>query len=467
MKKALLVGTLVLLMTGLALGQAWMLGPSSTGQFRYWRFDGEYYPPTGKAYFLGGRLDDGASTGGRIWSFDPVTGLFADEQVDMETPISNYNVCLLNDPTGPDSLALYTVGGRNSAGGYTNALQVYYPISGLAMSLTSDPWRGTIGGKVVMPAQGQVTCNNKLYVFGGLNLTAPAPYNYDSTWVYDPSQPSGSRWQNITTARLSQARGYIAPAVVDGKIYAIGGSYSTSGTTLINSNRVERFDPANPGAGWVRMADFPDTCSEAQAFGFDTGSPYGLGGHIIVAPRGVWPNPIFPECYDYNVAANTWGSFPSVNESRRAHAAFFVPGTGGSNGIPGMWIFGGRKQGVPPETMIAYSTEYYQLNYSAVEEQGGFRIVKKTELQQPAPNPFMGKTVLRYSLAKSGPVSLAIFGITGQKVRTLVSENASAGTHEVAWDGRDDFGKAVGAGVYFARFAAEKVHSTERITVLR
>jgi len=116
---------------------------------------------------------------------------------------------------------------------------------------------------------------------------------------------------------------------------------------------------------------------------------------------------------------------------------------------------------------VLSSTEYYQLTYSAVEEQGGVRLVKLTELQAPRPNPFAGRTVLRYSLAKSGPVSLAIYGITGKKVRTLVSENASAGTHEVAWDGRDEYGKAVGAGVYFARFAAEKVHSTERITVLR
>jgi hypothetical protein len=463
MKKALLLGTLMLLMAGLAFAQAWTLGPNSVSQVRYTRTGGEYYPPTGKAYFLGGRQSDN-TTSGEIWSFDPVTRTFTDEGIAMELPISNFNVSLLNDPTGPDSLALYVATGRLGSGTLTAALQVFYPVSGLAMSLTSDPFPGRIGGAIFFAGQGQVACNNKLYVFGGYVTTA-APYHTDSTWVYDPARPAGSRWSVIPTAILTEPRAYITPAVVDGKVYAIGGSVSTNGAVpLRNTKYLERFDPANPGAGWVRMADVPDTTSESHAFGFNTGSPYGLGGHIILAPQGCWPGKI-EACWNYNVATNSWSSFAALNVARRSHAGFFVPGTGGSNGIPGMWVWGGYGNG--GDTNVLGSTEYYQLTYNGVEEQGGVRLEKLTGLQAPVPNPFSGRTVLRYSLAKSGPVSLAIYGITGQKVRTLVSEDASAGTHEVAWDGRDDFGKAVGAGVYFARFAAEKVQSTERITVLR
>jgi len=458
MRKALLFSVLVLLLAGPCFAQ-WSYGP--TTPFSYVRLGGEYFPRTGRAYFLGGRVGTG-TTSGEIWSFLPDSGTFRDEVVAMDNPVSNYSVDLLSDPTAVDTFGLYVVGGRSVSGTPIADLQAYYPVSQMAATITTDPFPGTSGGHVFMPAQGTAVVNNKLYVFGGFQVQG-TPYNSDSTYVYDPSLPAGSRWSVIPSAILSQARGYISNAVVDGKIYAIGGSYSTDGVYLHNTNIVECFDPANPGAGWVLMANLPDTSSESHAFGFDTGSPYGLGGHIILAPQAGWPTPN-ATCYDYDVAANTWTTFASVNEARRSQAAFFVPGTANSGGIPGMWIVGGRETADSPG---ATSSEYYQLTYTGVEEKGGVRLVKNTGLQAPAPNPFSGRTVLRYSLAKSGPASLVIYGITGQKVRTLVSESASEGTHEVAWDGRDDFGKPVGAGVYFARFAAGNVNTTQRIAVLR
>lgn len=457
MKKALLLGVLVLLAVGSVFAQ-WTLGPSSASVFTLWRFDGEYYPPTGMIYFLGGRNGDG-TTNGEIYCFDPVADTFGDMGLTMEQPISNYNCNMLKDLTGPDSLALYTVGGRLADGTETPAIQAYYPISGLAMSLSSDPFPGRWQGQIFFPAQGQIALDNKLYVFGGYE-TATAPYNTDSTYVYDPSLPAGSRWSNITTAILHKNRGYITSAVADGKIYAIGGDSVVSSTSLHNTKIVERFDPAHPDSGWVRMADLPDTLSESQAFGFDTNSHYALAGHIIVAPRGCWPDP-FTTCYDYNIATNTWSTFASVDSARRDHAGVFVPdSTGGT-----MWLFDGRKYTVAGDTATA-STEYYHVALG-VAEQKGVRQEIRTALQAPAPNPFNSRTVLRYSLAKSCPVSLVIYSITGQKVRTLVSGQGSAGTSEVAWDSRDNYGKPVGAGVYFVRFEAGGVQSTQRVTVLR
>ena len=75
-----------------------------------------------------------------------------------------------------------------------------------------------------------------------------------------------------------------------------------------------------------------------------------------------------------------------------------------------------------------------------------------TELIGNYPNPFNPSTNIKFSLKTDSKVSLMIYNIRGQKVRTLVNDNLQAGHHSVVWDGRDDSGKNVSSGVYFNGF---------------
>ena len=67
------------------------------------------------------------------------------------------------------------------------------------------------------------------------------------------------------------------------------------------------------------------------------------------------------------------------------------------------------------------------------------------------PNPFNPSTTLRFTLAYDANVDLSVFDTLGQRVRTLETGSLRAGTHSVSWDGRDDGGRGVASGVYFAR----------------
>jgi len=58
------------------------------------------------------------------------------------------------------------------------------------------------------------------------------------------------------------------------------------------------------------------------------------------------------------------------------------------------------------------------------------------ELSQNYPNPFNPTTRIDYGLAVSGRVSLKIFNVRGQLVRTIVDQMQTAGRYTVAWDGR-------------------------------
>ena len=72
-------------------------------------------------------------------------------------------------------------------------------------------------------------------------------------------------------------------------------------------------------------------------------------------------------------------------------------------------------------------------------------------LGQSFPNPFNPSTTIPFSLDSSQAVSLAIFNIAGQRVRTLADSWFDAGQHSAVWDGRDDSGRSLAAGIYIYR----------------
>ena len=83
------------------------------------------------------------------------------------------------------------------------------------------------------------------------------------------------------------------------------------------------------------------------------------------------------------------------------------------------------------------------------------------------PNPAPGECVLRFSLAASRQGSLTVFDASGRKVRTLESGDFARGEHAPRWDGRDDAGRALPEGIYFAHLRLDHGVQTRRITLLR
>jgi len=89
-------------------------------------------------------------------------------------------------------------------------------------------------------------------------------------------------------------------------------------------------------------------------------------------------------------------------------------------------------------------------------------------LHAPAPNPFLAVTTLSFSLDVDTVVDLRIFDIRGRLVRHLVQDQPyPGGIHAVTWDGRDDRGGALAAGVYHARFSAGAAIETRRLIYTR
>ncbi|MQY70975.1 T9SS type A sorting domain-containing protein, partial [bacterium] len=83
------------------------------------------------------------------------------------------------------------------------------------------------------------------------------------------------------------------------------------------------------------------------------------------------------------------------------------------------------------------------------------------------PNPFAEQTSIRYSLPKASDVHIAVYDPLGRKVRTLLDSPQSPGAHTLTWDGKDDAGEPLSAGVYFLRFQSESCAQTARLVMVR
>jgi len=90
------------------------------------------------------------------------------------------------------------------------------------------------------------------------------------------------------------------------------------------------------------------------------------------------------------------------------------------------------------------------------------------QLHQNAPNPFNPMTEIAWSLAAEGPVSLTVFDASGRLVRELVHGQANgAGRHVSTWNGTDQGGRQVAAGVYFYRLTTADGMATRKMTLVR
>ncbi len=90
-----------------------------------------------------------------------------------------------------------------------------------------------------------------------------------------------------------------------------------------------------------------------------------------------------------------------------------------------------------------------------------------TELVGNCPNPFNPQTSINFSLAEPGKVTIDIYNIKGQKVRSLVNDKYDQGNHKVVWNGTDDTNRGVGSGIYFYKMKSGRYTSTKKMILLK
>jgi parallel beta-helix repeat protein len=83
------------------------------------------------------------------------------------------------------------------------------------------------------------------------------------------------------------------------------------------------------------------------------------------------------------------------------------------------------------------------------------------------PNPFNPVTTIAYSLPEDSQISISIYNIKGQKVKTLVTGTQPAGEYNVSWNGKDESGKDVTSGIYFYKLKTQKNEIIRKMLLLK
>ena len=88
-------------------------------------------------------------------------------------------------------------------------------------------------------------------------------------------------------------------------------------------------------------------------------------------------------------------------------------------------------------------------------------------LHENYPNPFNPTTTLRFDLPEMANVTVTIYNMLGQIVRTFNMNDTPAGYHSIKWDATNDYGDPVGAGVYLYQLRANEFVKTKKMVLLK
>jgi hypothetical protein len=88
-------------------------------------------------------------------------------------------------------------------------------------------------------------------------------------------------------------------------------------------------------------------------------------------------------------------------------------------------------------------------------------------ISQNYPNPFNPTTTIDYAVSKQSFVSVKVYNLLGQEVRTLVSEEKGIGVYQAKWDGKDNVGAEAPSGMYLYKMIAGSFSETKKMMFMK
>ncbi|MCK5052305.1 MAG: T9SS type A sorting domain-containing protein [Candidatus Cloacimonetes bacterium] len=116
----------------------------------------------------------------------------------------------------------------------------------------------------------------------------------------------------------------------------------------------------------------------------------------------------------------------------------------------------------------ASGSAYFYENLNSAVIPSSVQCIEYPILKSAYPNPFNPSTTISFSVHKESTIELSIFNIKGQKIKSLLSDQISAGEHSIIWKGNDDKGESVSSGVYLYKLIVnDKTEAVKKCLLLK
>jgi hypothetical protein len=212
-------------------------------------------------------------------------------------------------------------------------------------------------------------------------------------------------------------------------------------------------DAAGSPVGWVMHAGTGPVNLAILVCDFDRGDQ-----HVVVGPVSSYYERVTVQFH--RLTDQEWQTeYASTGSYRPEFVDVYLANAAGSTATAGITLF--TREG--PET-------------AGVEARGKLLLplgqVKRTALLQNFPNPFNPETWIPFELAASADVTITVYDLAGNAVRTFKLGAQPAGVYSrrdgaAYWDGRNDTGEPVGSGVYYYTMQAGEHAATRRMVLLK
>jgi hypothetical protein len=189
---------------------------------------------------------------------------------------------------------------------------------------------------------------------------------------------------------------------------------------------------------------------------------------IVVSKSGINPDSVI---LHYNIDG---GAFSSVQ--MQFDSSMFFPSSGryvvtlppiASNSLVQFYIQSGDSGGNSYQSPAPILNKKWQFCCGTTGVWSGSDLPTQAKLLQNFPNPFNSTTTISFETERCEPVDVAVYSLSGQKVKTLYYATSQPPAMSFRWNGDDDRNSSVASGVYFVRVTTPTFSSTKTMLLLR